>query len=408
MTLSDHLGMAMRALLARPVRTSLTLIGIFIGIMAVVALVSLGRGLNDAIQDEFQKSGGDKIIIMPKGSGMGPPGSQGAGNVTKRDIDLAKRVHGVTDAAGILIKPGILEYNKNQQIRNVISIPSDNGANLIYEAYSITAGEGRLLRFSDKGKAMIGYELANDKSYFGQQINVGNTISVNGTGFKIVGILEKKGDPDFDTGVILVEDDIREVFGVDGQELTMIYAKTTPGVDPAAVAPDILKKLRKDRGEKEGFETVDVQTLTELLQSFTVIFDVVQTVLVGIALISLVVGGVGIMNTMYTSVVERTRDIGIMKSIGATNWDVLSMFFVESAALGFLGGVFGVVAGAGLSKLVEIGARSAYGSPLIRASFPPELIIGVIVFSTVIGAVAGVFPAKQAADMRPVDALKYE
>lgn len=408
MSLGDHISMAVRALVNRPIRTALTLIGIFIGIMAVVALVSLGRGLDDAIKAEFQKSGGDKIIIMPKGSGMGPPGGEGAGNLSKRDIDLAKRVQGVDDAAGLLYKPSLIEYNKRQQIRNVISVPSDEGIDLILEAYAIEAQTGRMIRRNDKGKVMIGWELANDKTLFGQIIQPGNTIIVNNTGFKVVGIMKKKGDPDFDTGVVMTEDDERELLGLDKDTLTMIYVRVSGGVDPATVAPDILKKLRRDRGEKEGFETVDVQTLTELLESFTAIFAVVQVVLVGISLISLVVGGVGIMNTMYTSVVERTRDIGIMKSIGAKNSDILSLFFVESASLGFLGGIVGALAGAGLSKLVEIGAQASFGSPLIRASYPPALLIGVVVFSTVIGVVAGVLPAKQAASQRPVDALKYE
>ena len=129
---------------------------------------------------------------------------------------------------------------------------------------------------------------------------------------------------------------------------------------------------------------------------------------VGIALISLLVGGIGIMNTMYTSVLERTREIGVMKAIGAKNSDVLGMFLIESGLLGLVGGAIGVIIGMSISKLVEIGANSAFGPGTIVAVFPPYLIIGALAFSFIVGALSGVLPARRASKLKPVDALRSE
>jgi len=135
---------------------------------------------------------------------------------------------------------------------------------------------------------------------------------------------------------------------------------------------------------------------------------VVEAMIVGIAAISLLVGGVGIMNTMYTSVLERTREIGIMKAIGARNGDILAIFLIESGMLGAVGGIVGILIGMGLGKATEIIAQQAMGSELLKAQFTPELIIGALMFSFVIGAVSGALPARNAASLKPVDALRYE
>ena len=134
----------------------------------------------------------------------------------------------------------------------------------------------------------------------------------------------------------------------------------------------------------------------------------VEVVLIGIAAISLLVGGIGIANTMYTAVVERTKEIGIMKSIGAQNKDILLIFVIESGLLGLAGGAVGIAFGIGLSKLVEYLAFAFLGTSLVKAFFPWYLIVGSLVFSFLIGTISGFFPAKQAASLKPVDALRYE
>ncbi|PIY91579.1 hypothetical protein COY71_02380 [Candidatus Micrarchaeota archaeon CG_4_10_14_0_8_um_filter_60_7] len=202
-------------------------------------------------------------------------------------------------------------------------------------------------------------------------------------------------------------DDCRKLFD-DPEAVSMIYAQTQVGAEPARVAERIEDKLRKTRHEEEGKETFTVSTSEQLLESFSVILGVVEAMIIGIAAISLLVGGIGIMNTMYTSVMERTREIGIMKAIGARNGDILAIFLIESGMLGAVGGIVGILAGMGLGKLTEIIAEAALGSQLLKASFTPELLIGALLFSFVIGALSGTLPARQAASLKPVDALRYE
>lgn len=407
MDIMDCIKMTVRSLTNRKMRTALTLIGTFIGVAAVVALVSLGQGLQEAIQAEFAKSGGDKLMIQAKTGNLGPPGVSSAGRIAKDDIDVIDRVNGIDVAGGILFRPTIMEFNKRVQTQYAISIPTDDSVELVLEAFAIEIDKGRMLKKTDHGRALAGADLVS-KDMFGKPVSLGANIIINNTPFKVTGILKRKGDPALDKGVILNEEDLRDSLGVDDDSYDLIYARSASGFSPEEVSPGVLRALRRDRGEKEGSETVEVQTFSEVLQSFNQIFAVVQLVLVGIALISFVVGAVGIMNTMYTSVVERTREIGIMKAVGASNLQIVAMFFVESGVIGFMGGALGAAIGAAMSKIVEIGAYQAFGSPLIRATYPPALIIGSISFATLIGVIAGLLPSLQAAKQRPVDAIRYD
>ncbi|MEK6960985.1 MAG: ABC transporter permease [Nanoarchaeota archaeon] len=407
MNLADHFIMTIRSLTNRKMRTALTLIGTFIGVAAVVALVSLGQGLQDAIAAEFAKSGGDKIFVQAKSGNLGPPGVSSSGRIENHDIDVIERVNGIDKAGGHLMRPTQIGFNKRTQAQYAMSIPTDDSVGLVLEAFALEIDQGRMLKRSDRGKVVVGANFVNN-DLFGKEVQIGSTVIVNNTPFKVAGILKTKGDPTTDNGVVMNEDDLRQVMGLDKNVYDVIFARSSRGFSPEEVAPNVMRALRRDRGEKEGSESVEVQTFSEVLQSFNAIFNIVQVVLVGIALISFVVGAVGIMNTMYTSVVERTREIGIMKAVGASNAQIVTMFFVESGIIGFMGGALGAAIGAAMSKLVEIAAGKAFGSPLIHASYPPALIIGSILLATIIGVIAGFLPALQASHQKPVDAIRYD
>ena len=173
------------------------------------------------------------------------------------------------------------------------------------------------------------------------------------------------------------------------------------------MAENIKEELRDSRDEDEGEETFSVQTFEQLLEQFNDILGIVSIVLIGIAAISIVVGGVGIMNTMYTSVLERTKEIGIMKAVGAKNSNIMTLFLIESGMIGLAGGMIGIGIGIGLSKIVEIVASEAGFLP-IKAYLGAPLLLGALAFSFIIGAASGTFPAMQASKMKPVDALRYE
>jgi len=245
----------------------------------------------------------------------------------------------------------------------------------------------------------------HEKDTFGKKLNLGDTITIKGVDFEVVGINEKKGAFTVDSVIAMNEEVVRELFNNPNQySLIGVKAANLDEVD--SLVTRIEKALRKHRGLKEGKEDFEVQTNMQAMESINQTLDIVTILLSGIAAISLVVGGIGIMNTMYTSVLERKPDIGIMKAIGAKNKDIFILFFIESGVLGLVGGIVGVLLGVGLGKLVEFIGIVVLGSSLLQASFSFYLIAGALTFSFVVGAAAGTLPAMRASKLNPVDALR--
>lgn len=404
----DYIVLAAKNLRTRQKRSILTMIGIFIGIAAVVSLISLGQGMEDAINEQFSSIGGDKILIQAKSPGFGPPGSTAAGKVTDDDLKIVQRAKGIKSVAGRLIKTGKFRYNDKVRFHALTSIPNDDpeSIELVLSANNYEIVEGRMLKSRDRAKVVIGDGLA-DKQKWGKELKVGNKIEINDKKFDVVGKLKPLGDPFRNVAVIMNQEPLRELLEIDDEELSIIVAQVQPSADPIKISEALKRDLRRSRGEKEGRETVEIQTSDQVIQSFFIILDIVQAVLVGIALISLLVGGIGIMNTMYTAALERTREIGIMKSIGARDSSILLIFLFESGMLGLFGGLIGVILGIMMSKSVEYIASIAWGENLLQASVPPELIIGALGFSFIVGTLSGLFPAKHAASLEPVEALRH-
>ena len=403
--LKDYFLLACKNLRYRGIRSWLTMLGIFIGIATVVSLISLGQGLQDAINEQFQELGSDKIIIQTKT--LGPPGSatNKALILTTKDLEVIKNIRGVEDVAGILIKTGPAKFNDEVDIGFMIGYDQDY-EELVKDTMAGLIIEGRTLKKSDQSKILVGYNHVHG-DIWGKPVKINDNIQIEGRNFKVVGVLKKTGNPFDDSAYYVQKEVLKELLNVRDEE-SQIIAKTARNYNPVDVAKNIEKKLRKSRGEEEGQETFQVQTSEQLLQTITKIFNIIQIVLVGIAGISLLVGGIGIMNTMYTSVLERTKEIGIMKAIGAKNSDIFTLFLMESGMLGLMGGLIGVLIGIGISKSVEIISTNIYGITLIKASLNPYLIIGALLFSFVVGSISGVFPALQASKLKPVDALRYE
>ncbi len=402
--MKDYFFLAFNNLKRRRLRSWLTMIGIFIGIAAVVALISLGQGLQNTIEEQFEQLGSDKIIIMPKG--MGPPGSAGGSLIlTSKDIKVIENVRGVEYVSGYLVKQGQAKYKDESGIGFATGVTAEDFESMM-EISGLGIIDGRGLKDDDKFKVVVGYNHIY-KDTWDKPMQIGSTIEMEGYDFKVIGVLDKIGNPIDDSALYVIKDVLKEILNIEDEE-SQIIAKTASGFDPVDVAETIERKLRQFRGEKEGQETFIVQTSEQLLESFSNIFAVVQAVLIGIAAISLLVGGIGIMNTMYTSVLERTKEIGVMKAIGAKNSDILLIFLFESGLLGLIGGIIGIGIGIGLGKFTEYIALNALGTNLLQASFPGYLIIGALSFSFLIGTLSGILPAMQAAKLKPADALRYE
>lgn len=400
----DYFKIATSNLFKRKLRSWLTVIGIFIGIMAVVALMSLSQGMQDALLSEFKKLGTQRIMITPGGAAMGPTsGLLSSATFTEDDYDTIKKVRGVDISASIYSEIGYITYKKETKTELVWGMPTASENIEFYKGESMfELEEGRLLRPSDKYKAMIGYNIAND--FFEKNPKLGSTIYINGVAFEIVGIHPKKGALSGDNAIRIPKETAREIFN-EPYEVSTIMLNARDDVNVNDVAKDVKRKLAKFRGVDEDDADFTVSTTEQVIKTFEAVLGVVQAVLVGIAAISLLVGGIGIMNTMYTSVVERTREIGIMKSVGARNSTIMIIFLIESGMLGLVGGAIGVILGLGIGKGAELVAFQ-FGVESLRAYMGLPLIFGALTFAFLIGALSGTLPAVQAAKLNPVDALR--
>ena len=388
-------------------RSSLTILSILIGIMSIFVLISFGEGLRNYMNVMAEEMGTDKLIAQPKG--FGAPGSTGV-YLTKDDLDFIKKQNGVSEATGAIVRQSEVKIDEKKVGKWVfiMGMPTEpNEQKLMEEAF---AGygilKGRAVKKGDENKVALGYNYMLANKVFSKPLKPGDNIFIKGKSFDIVGFYEEIGNPNDDANVYLANDVIKELFDT-GDNYDYIFIRTEKGANPTEVADKVEEKLRKKNGQKEGEEDFYVQSFEQLLETFGTVLLVLNSILVIIAGISVVVAAVNIMNTMYTAVLERTKEIGIMKSIGARNSYILLIFFIESGFLGLIGGAIGVLLGFGLAKLGGI-AIAAAGYSFLQPYFPWWLIVGCLVFSFLVGAGSGFFPARAASRLKPVDALRYE
>ena len=404
--IKDYLFFSFNNLRSRRLRSWLTMIGIFIGIAAVVALIGLGEGLRSAINSQFGFLGTDVLAVTASG-GFGPPGTGVVNPLTDKELDKIKKIPGINGAAGRIIEPGKLVFNNKAAFGYAASVPDGEDRKLMEHVMSMKAEKGRLLEDGDSGSVFLGYAFSQEDNPFGKPILPGSRVEVQDKDFRVIGIMEKKGNFQLDGVVFLNEDDLRDLVNRQGDDYDIIAARFDKNADINEIKADIEKKLRNIRDVDEGEEDFSVQTPGAILETVNSTILAVQIFVYIIAGISLLVGGIGIMNTMYTAVVERTKEVGIMKSIGARNSTIFAFFFIESGLLGVVGGLIGATLGfLGATGVAFVG-RLALGSDLIAAKISPALIIGALLFSFVIGSFFGTLPAFQASKLNPVDALRY-
>jgi|SRR3989344_1023264 len=402
--IKDYFILAFGNLRHRGLRSWLTMLGIFIGIAAVVSLISLGSGLQETITGQFSSLSVDVLTIQNAGTGFGPPGSTSVKKLTDHDVNIVESVNGVKLVVPRLIRVVNVDYNKQRQFKYIADLPEESDKmKFVYDSLNIGVEEGRLLNSNDGGKVILGNDFLKDS--FGKPIRAGTTITINGKEFEVIGILEKAGTFTVNSAIIMLNDDMKDLLKINN-EVDLIVAQVEDKNKISDVADEIEFKIRKDRHEKIGEEDFSVQTPIQSLGSINSILTIVNMIVIGIAAVSLLVGGIGIMNTMYTGVLERTREIGIMKAIGAQNKDILSIFLIESGLLGLVGGVIGSLIGLGLAFSVSKIAGGFLGGSGIKVTISYPLLFGAIAFSLIIGIASGLLPAMQASKLRPVEALR--
>jgi putative ABC transport system permease protein len=403
--ISDYIILALKNLRKRGLRSWLTMLGIFLGIAAVVSLISLGNGLQEAVTGQFATLDADKLLIENTGTGFGPPGSTSIRKLNKDDLKLIKSVSGVEFAITRLLRPVTVEFNKVTQFTIVGSIPNvQEEIEIIYDSINFELEFGRELEESDRGKIVIGHNYVEDDD-FGRTIKVGSILKIQGESFEVSGIMKKSGFIFLNDAIFMAEEDIEKILDIEN-EIDVIVVQVENADQIEKISGDISRKLRLDRNQKIGEEDFSVQTPLQSVGAVNNILDIINLIVVGIAAISLFIGGIGIANTMYTSVLERTKEIGVMKSIGARNKDVLTIFLFESALLGLVGGIIGAAIGLSLAFLVSNLAGEFLGGISLLVSVNYPLLITAVGFSLFVGILSGILPAIQASRLNPVEALR--
>jgi len=401
--ISDFFRLAIRNLRKRKLRTWLTMLGIFISIATIFMLISLSLGLQGAVKEEFKTLGTDKFFVQPTTGFLGPPGSGGGTVLTEKDVDTIKKARGVKDVSSTTFGNAKVEFSKATRYVSVrgTSIETD----LYIQIGDLEIEDGKFLEKNDRG-AILG-NMYKTKNLLGKPINVGNKITINGVDVKVRGIIKSRGNSDDDSMIMLDITTFREIFNIP-ERVDWVVVQINNGENIIDVADRVERDLRKERGVTEKTQDFAILTPEELLKSVQTILNIITAFLAGVAGISLLVGSVGIANTMYTSVLERTREIGVMKAIGAENKDIFTLFLIESGLLGLVGAIIGVTLGYGISKTIEFIARTQLNTNLLQAAAPIYLVGGCLIFGFLIGAVSGTLPAIRASKTSVVDALRYE
>ncbi len=403
--IKDFFRLALRNIRHRGIRSWLTMLGIFIGIAAVVALISLGQALQTSISSQFATLGPDKLLIQNAETGFGPPGSTAIKKLNENDLKIIQSIKNIDSAVPRLVRVIKVEYNNEVSFQFAVSIPMDNEQiNEIYESNNMEAETGRTLRFDDRKEIILGSDFGKG-NFMGKKIEVGTNLIIQDDKFEVVGLLKETGTFQVNAAVFLMEDDMKEILNI-GDEIDLIAVKVTDKKFTEEVAEEIKRKLRDDRNLKTGEEDFSVETPAQSIASINTILRMVNLVVVGIAAISLIIGGIGIANTMYASIIERRKEIGIMKAIGARNSDVLKIFLIESGLLGLVGGIVGSIIGLAFAFIVSGVAKAVLPAISLTIQISWPVILGSIAFSFVIGVISGTVPAWQASRLKPVEALR--
>jgi len=396
MSLADDFYIVFRNSSNRKLRSWLTVLGVVIGVAAIIALVSVSRGLELSIEQQFEEFGVDKITILEATTGgIGATPGLGSG-LTDDDIDAIENVKGLEYVAGMLSKSAKIEHKKDILKTFLTGLPTHLDVDMFQE-FNLEFTEGSAFT-TNSNKIVIGPRVAND--LFEKDISIRSKIEIEDVKFEVVGILESVGNPQDDSAIYMPLGKMRDLFD-EKDSVNFIVAKVKPGTDLNEAADKITQALKKVRSE----ESFNVITPEQLLEQLGAVLGIIQGVLVGIATISLVVGSVGIANSMYTSVLERTRDVGIMKAVGASNNEIITIFLIEAGLVGLIGGIIGVTIGILIAQLIGFAAAQA-GFSVLKIFIEPWLIAFGLAFAVLVGMISGFFPARQAARLNPVDALR--
>jgi putative ABC transport system permease protein len=390
----ELLRLAVSRLRTSRLRAALTMLGVVIGVASVVALVGVGQGTTTNITTRLASLGTNLLTVSPTGR-------QATSTLTLEDAAAIARVDGVAAVAPELQTSSSIVVGTKSTTTSVIGT---SAAYALVRAYDVWQGTFLSDALTQRGLrvAVLGATTASDLGL--DASSIGSTIQVGGLPFTVIGILQPKGGSGFqnpDDQVLVPLAAVSKYF-VAGDAIRTIGVSVVSD-DRMTEVTNAITALLRDRHELAAADAADFQVFnqTQLLDAASSISATLTLLLGGIASISLIVGGIGIMNIMLVSVRERTREIGIRKAVGARGRDILAQFLIEALTLSLLGGLIGIALGLAVSAL--IGQLAGWGF-----QFNPTTVAAAVLFSLAVGVVFGVWPARQAARLDPISALRYE
>ena len=396
--------MAWASLVANKLRSLLTMLGIIIGVAAVIALVSIGNGVKQDIEESISSLGSNLLVVLPGAPRTpGARSSQGSMKSLKiSDYEAIAKLEGVKAASPMTNGSYVVIYQNKNWTTSVAGVNSN-----FQDVNNWTMTSGRF--FSDKNVqnrervAVVGQTVV--KNLFADEDPVGKEIRVKNIPFRVIGVLKSKGngtmgnDQD-DTVLIPYTTSMERVEGIDYLRRVYVVAKDDGGID--RLQADIENLLRVRHNIKDtNLDDFNIQNMKSIMETVAQTTGTFTLFLGAVAAISLVVGGIGIMNIMLVSVTERTREIGVRKALGATYSVIVTQFLIEAVVISLMGGFIGIAFGIGASKVIGMvsGMSTVVSVPTIIMSFA---------FSMAIGLIFGIYPARKAAKLNPIDALHYE
>ncbi len=399
--LKNFLILILKNLKYRPIRSWLTILGIVIAIMLVVVIFSLGSGVQNAVARFLQQFGSDLIIIFP-GKETNPfLGLAGGQKFKEEDLLNLKNIKGVQLVVPMNIAFFNVEFKGEKKSVMTHAQPWREYKIIAEESQAIRLLDGKWPESDDAREVILGYRAAF--KLFRNIPKVGDEIIIKSRRFEIVGIFSEIGLQDEDNQIWMSIKEFQSLVSQRGFSSAAIKVEQGANIDFVA------KQIKYQLSKQEVVRDFSVLTPEKANRLVGNILSVIEVSFLLIALISLIVGAVGVMNTMYTSVLERTKQIGIMKAIGASDGAILSLFLIESGMIGLVGGILGIAFGIFSAYLIGLIAASlGVGGLFSFASLDFFGFFAILIITFIVGLISGILPARQAAKMEPAEALRYE
>jgi putative ABC transport system permease protein len=433
----EILKLSLNGLTHRGLRSWLTILGIIVGVAAVIAMLSIGAGMSQSMEAQMSGFGADVLTVsagrtrafgpesgfndrVQPGAGGGPPGmSESTGQTTETDTPTLTNsdIYSIYTAEGVETVTGVISSRATvQYLAQTVTVSIEGIDPTAWNTMTTSKlASGRFLESVDGTSVIIGNSVAN--GMFDYNLTENTQIRIGSKTFIIVGILKESGTGSFggdDRTVFMTIEAARDIVtDVDADEYSSILVKITDTTAVDQIITNVEQVLYTSRQVTSDTTDFTVTSRTSMLETIQSTMATLTFFLTGIASISLLVGSIGIANTMFMSVMERTRIIGILKSLGTKNSEIMKLFLTESGIIGLMGGLLGIFLGfivVGIISNVGINimGMGRMGTSTSVAIVTPELIIFALLFSTVIGIISGLIPARNAAKLQIVEAMRYE